>query len=392
MQDLHDEMIRDRIVVGLRDARLSEKLQLDPELTLEKAVTQVRQAEAVKQQQSLMRGATVNHKQPDTHVGAVRKRRPTRPKQQRSDKGEKTPKTTCGWCGKAPSHEKQQCPAKDAVCHKCSKHGHFKKVCRSAKVGELHLNTHSETEEDLFLGGLTGGSEDLHKNPWSIVLSLNGKPTKFEIDTGAEVTVISERAHRNIGSPKLRPPQKTLRGPSNQELFVKGQFTAKLKNSDREVEQELFVVKDLHRHLLGRPAIKVLDLAARVGVVEEDEKSPVARYPNLFTGLGKLDGEYSIQLEDGAKPFALTVPRRVAIPLMQPVKEELARMEKLGVISRVSEPTEWCAGMVVVPKGNKNVRICVDLTHLNKSVRRDTFFQLWSSPWHSLQVLAYFQP
>ena len=48
---LHDEMIRDRIVVGLRDARLSEKLQLDPELTLEKAVTQVRQAEAVKQQQ-----------------------------------------------------------------------------------------------------------------------------------------------------------------------------------------------------------------------------------------------------------------------------------------------------------------------------------------------------
>ena len=51
------------------------------------------------------------------------------------------------------------------------------------------------------------------------------------------------------------------------------------------------------------------------------------------------------------KLFALTVPRRVAIPLMQPVKEELERMEKLGVISRVGGPTEWCAGMVVVPKG-----------------------------------------
>ena len=37
--DLHDEMIRDRIVVGLRDARLSEKLQLDPDLMLEKAIT-----------------------------------------------------------------------------------------------------------------------------------------------------------------------------------------------------------------------------------------------------------------------------------------------------------------------------------------------------------------
>ena len=41
---LHDEMIRDRIVVGLRDAKLSENLQLDPDLTLEKAVTNVRQS------------------------------------------------------------------------------------------------------------------------------------------------------------------------------------------------------------------------------------------------------------------------------------------------------------------------------------------------------------
>ena len=37
---LHDKMIRDRLVVGLRDANLSEKLQLDSELTLEKAIWQ----------------------------------------------------------------------------------------------------------------------------------------------------------------------------------------------------------------------------------------------------------------------------------------------------------------------------------------------------------------
>ena len=48
-------MIRDWIVVGLLDAKLSEKLQLDQELTLSKAVTQVRQAEAIKQQQALLR-------------------------------------------------------------------------------------------------------------------------------------------------------------------------------------------------------------------------------------------------------------------------------------------------------------------------------------------------
>ena len=35
---LKDEMIRDRIVVGLQDSKLSEKLQLDPELSLAKAI------------------------------------------------------------------------------------------------------------------------------------------------------------------------------------------------------------------------------------------------------------------------------------------------------------------------------------------------------------------
>ena len=47
---LHDEMICDRIVVGIQDRKLSEKLQLDPALTLEKAIITVRQVEAVKKQ------------------------------------------------------------------------------------------------------------------------------------------------------------------------------------------------------------------------------------------------------------------------------------------------------------------------------------------------------
>ena len=45
---LHDELIRDRIVVGIRDTDLSEKLQLDPQTDLQKAVNAVRQRETVK--------------------------------------------------------------------------------------------------------------------------------------------------------------------------------------------------------------------------------------------------------------------------------------------------------------------------------------------------------
>ncbi|GBN05547.1 hypothetical protein AVEN_241017-1 [Araneus ventricosus] len=48
---LHDELIRDRIVVGIRDKHLSEKLQLDADLTLTKVIERVRLSEVVKEQQ-----------------------------------------------------------------------------------------------------------------------------------------------------------------------------------------------------------------------------------------------------------------------------------------------------------------------------------------------------
>ena len=46
-------------------------------------------------------------------------------------------------------------------------------------------------------------------------------------------------------------------------------------------------------------------------------------------------------------------------------------MEKLRVISKIDETTDWCSGMVVVPKQNGNVRICVDLTRLNQYIKRE---------------------
>ena len=55
--DIREEMIRDRLVVGIRDSALSEKLQLDPKLKLEIAKTANRQKEAVREQQQTLKGA-----------------------------------------------------------------------------------------------------------------------------------------------------------------------------------------------------------------------------------------------------------------------------------------------------------------------------------------------
>ena len=69
----------------------------------------------------------------------------------------------------------------------------------------------------------------------------------------------------------------------------------------------------------------------------------VKQFPQEFKGLGKLNGSYTIKLKENAIPFAQTTPRRVPIPLLPKVKEELQRMEKMGVITSIEE---MCNGMV----------------------------------------------
>ena len=327
---LHDEMIRDRIVVGIRDSSLSEKLQLDAELTLTTAIAKVHQSEEVKKQQPLLR-REAGRKKPDIPVGAVQGRKHSQRRSQQTSKHRKAaqlsgrsnqPQNTCTRCGKSPSHDRRYCPARDAICRKCSKKGHFQAVCHSTvRVGEIHR----EDQTDAFLGGVkTRVTPD---NPWRLTLKLNDTPTDFQIDTGAEVTAISKASHEKISSPTLASLGKTLRGPSNYPLPVTGCFTGRLEQGGQEVQQEIFVVQNLRQQLLGHPAIEALGLAVRVGAIFDEETTPVQLFPQLFEGLEKLEGEYEIKLRPGSKPYALSVPRRVAVPLMGKVQEEPQRME-----------------------------------------------------------------
>ena len=52
--NIKDEMIRDRLVVGIRDESLSERLQMEVNLNLDTAKKLIRQREAVQQQQELL--------------------------------------------------------------------------------------------------------------------------------------------------------------------------------------------------------------------------------------------------------------------------------------------------------------------------------------------------
>ena len=200
-------------------------------------------------------------------------------------------------------------------------------------------------------------------------VQLNGKEVEFKVDTGADVTVIPESVYRAERDGELQPASLPLNGPTGEALKVLGQFSGHLTRRGNDSRQDIYVVRNLCRPLLGKPAIEALNVVILVEAVQKADV--VKQFPDVFRGLGKLKDNYTINLREDATPYALTTPRRVPIPLLPKVKEELQRMEKLGVITKIEEPTDWCAGMVVVPKQNGKVRICVDLTKLNASVRRE---------------------
>lgn len=97
----------------------------------------------------------------------------------------------------------------------------------------------------------------------------------------------------------------------------------------------------------------------------------MASYPKLTSGLGFMKTEYRIKVKNDAEPYAVTCPRRVALPLLPLVKKELKRMEDMGVIQKIEHATEWCFPMVVARKKNNELRICVDYGHLNRQIIRE---------------------
>ena len=106
------------------------------------------------------------------------------------------------------------------------------------------------------------------------------------------------------------------------------------------------------------------------GMEEANSNDILEEFSSVFQGLGNIGEPYDIKLKPDAKPYALFTPRNIPLPLRPRVEEELQRMDKLGVISKVDTPP-WCAGLVVVPKKNGKVRLCVDMQPLNKHVLRE---------------------
>ena len=87
--------------------------------------------------------------------------------------------------------------------------------------------------------------------------------------------------------------------------------------------------------IIGLPTLLNLNIIKRVeSIMNMNEKNILQNYKDVFTGTGIITNfKYDIKLKEGAKGSIATC-RKVSIALLEPLKKELEKMEKLVLLKR----------------------------------------------------------
>ena len=108
------------------------------------------------------------------------------------------------------------------------------------------------------------------------------------------------------------------------------------------------------------------------------KKKTMARFPDVFEGIGKFPGKpYKIQL-DPKIPTKQTPCRPVPVHFKEAFKTEIENMLKAGVLKPIQEATLWINSFVLIEgtdkQGKPKLRICLDPTNLNKAIIREPYY------------------
>ena len=341
----------------------------ETELTLQKAIDVCRAAETSSQQmkaiQSTSSGAT------GSNVDVVKKKivKGTSVKNTDNKPAGSTIKQKCGKCGY--KHEPRKCPAFGKLCHNCKKKNHFSTVCKNKKMHELQENDY---DSDIFLDSV---ETDQNVKDWKVNMKICGKRVNMKLDTGAQCNVLPYHVYKQISHKPLKASKSRLVSYSGHRLNTVGKITLLVSTKNKYIPLEFEIVKDRSMPILGLKACLELNVISRLYSLNLNSKTATTEeildsYSDVFEGLGCLQTEYKIRLDKNAKPV-VNPPRKIPYALKNKVKNELSRLEKMRVIKKVTEPTEWVNSLVVVEKPNKSVRLCLDPRELNKSILREHF-------------------
>lgn len=407
-----DVLIMDRIVLGIRNMKIQEKLLEHGKLELNQAIDICRSMESSHStQREITKDSTnissINTKYKDNKC-FVRKKTENPGGQQRKlsniDSSRQVySKTrelhkgnvlfTCYKCGQ--EHNKGNCPAYNRICSLCKIRGHYRKFCKNKS--NIHIVTERSDNHEQDSCSSTDECNSNSKIVWSISnpcsstewaenILVNGYKLELKIDSGSEVNILNlnDFSKLNICKRQIRWSNSNLFSYTGHSIIILGQIYLDCKYKDT-CKKLLFHVLDSKspKSLLGLTALYDLNIinkkivknvTATIDTTNDSWQQILNKNKTVFEGIGKINKQYNITLKDDSIPF-VSAPRKIPIALKNRVKEKLDKMVSENIIVPVTEPTDWVNPIVVVPKSNGDIRICMDPRNLNKYVKRE-FFQI----------------
>lgn len=315
----------------------------------------------------------------------------------------------CKYCGK---NHRGKCFAFNRFCSKCKQKGHYRKWCKNQEICEINESDecgHCGSKEldyelDYYDQHHSSDDDDVNYNKfvWTIInlsvnsiewledISFSGKINLiFKIDTGSNgntLNISDFKKLENCLKCKLEEPLSHLWSYSGHELDILGQVRLSCEYKKTKLTNEKFFVlrENWQKSSLG------LDTARKFGFVMNNESNGnsidsvtvwpdynsipqiLDNFKNVFSGIGKVDKTYKITLKDNATPV-VSATRKIPIALKNKLKLKLDEMVSQNIIIPVEEPTDWVHPVVIAPKANGDIRVCMDPRSLNKFIRRETF-------------------
>lgn len=402
------EFTMDQIVLGIHSDSTRQKLWVEETLTMEKAKRICRADERAGKQISEL------HKEAIESVDHIKR--------------EDTKTFKCKRCGS--THGYRSCPAFNKECRACGMKNHFESMCKSKNkrnseqderkkdndkeekrkhkkqrkvravcsdsddsddeydcdyeysktCSAIHMQNETDSDDSeeensktcsaIRMQNKTDKVFSVNNNEsdkWCGTVRIKNKSLKLKLDTGANCNVLSEKDVIKLGGKMYESKTKRLLTYSGEAIKVIGQVTFVCETQKKRKQVDFRVVKQNLQPILGRKMCEKLGFIVRVNEVDVDEKKV---NNSEFIGCCK-NFEYDIDFIDNPK-FKIIPARRIPYSLREKAKKELKWMEEVGVIKKVSEPTPAVSPMLVVEQKGK-VRVCMDPTDLNKSIKRRHF-------------------
>ena len=152
------------------------------------------------------------------------------------------------------------------------KRGHIARACRSkqrppkrhslTKTHQLLTSTTDKAEPDEYPLYHTKGPGTTP--PILVTLQLNGQDLTMELDTGATLSIVSEKTYQSLFSPQaapqLKPSTVQLKTYTGEVLTILGEITVTVCYKDQQSDLNLLVVAGNGPSLLGRDWLSQIKL------------------------------------------------------------------------------------------------------------------------------------